>query len=125
MWMVRPAVGLSADTVIIITPTLPVNCPIQGTIGWTQRAIHPALSFDGDGEDMEEGEYAEKQYLPGTGMLACLAVAALFVTALHASPGLLADFLDQERRLARWTGFWHGTIPQRIFTRRVPAAGKE
>ena len=38
-------------------------------------------------------------------------IAALFVTTLHGTPGLLADFFYEERRLAGRTGLVDGTIP--------------
>src|SRR5690348_2356118 len=52
-------------------------------------------------------------------------VTALFVPALHAAAGLLADLFDKEWGAARRTGLGNRTVPQRKLTGRIFAAGKE
>jgi len=57
--------------------------------------------------------------------LACFAVAAFFATALDAAADLLADFFNEKRGAAGWTGLVDRTIPQSIFARWILTASKE
>lgn len=55
--------------------------------------------------------------------LSGLAVPTVFVSALNAAAGLLADLLNQERRPAGGTGFVDRSIPERILALGIPTAG--
>src|SRR5688572_16711711 len=65
-----------------------------------------------------KGERAEKR-------LSCFAVAAVFVTTLHAAAGLLAHFFDEKRGATGWAGLRDRTIPQGIFAGWILAARKK
>jgi hypothetical protein len=57
--------------------------------------------------------------------LSGFAVPAIFIAALHRATGLLADFFYKEGSLTGGASLVDGTVPQRILTLRVSAAGVE
>lgn len=60
--------------------------------------------------DCKEGKGTDLEGSP------CFAIAAILIAALNTPAVLLADFLNQERGLARRAGFGHRAIPEGEFT---------